>query len=295
MKQDKSREKQMLRGETGFENYYSSLFPGRWAELKKSLMEDTKHAAVTFPGCTTYFLDPASVCASLCLPVSNAGHVLDLCAAPGGKTLVISANLSSDADMKSNERSPDRKKRLAKVIEDSLPESISSRISVSCSDGATMCRNENQKYGSILLDAPCSSERHVMKDPKYLSQWSPARLKNLATEQWALASSAWRMLENGGFLLYATCALSPKENDEIILRLTKKFEGALIQDMDVLEKTFSENLSSALSKNIEIKSLSEKSIEEIFRCAEPTGCGMHVLPDTSGGYGPLYFSLIKKQ
>lgn len=301
MKQNRIDDKQKYRGEKGFELYYGELFNDRWENLKKSLLLETKHASLTFPDCQTYFMDPASICAALCLPVSQAEKVLDLCAAPGGKTLVVASNLSENAFMTSNERSPERKNRLAKVVEQSLPENLRSRINVTCSDGATLCKKDELSFQSILLDAPCSSERHVLKDQKYLSQWSPSRLKTMAMEQWALASSAWRMLEENGFLLYATCALSTKENDEIIERLLKKFPDAKLQTPETVKTVFNSNLGELKKRNIKIEILKDSdeepdcSIEKIFSSAHQTKYGMHILPDSSSGYGPLFFALIQKE
>ena len=298
MKQDKNQEKQKYRGEQGFNLYYGELFSGGWEGLREALLKDTVHASLTYPDSETYFMDPASICAALCLPLDGSEEVLDMCAAPGGKTLVLCANLPENARLKSNERSADRKMRLSKVVGQSLPADISSRITVTGSDGATMCRKENASYGSILLDAPCSSERHVLKDPKYLSQWSPSRLKTMSMEQWALLSSAWRMLMAGGYLLYATCALSPKENDENVERLLKKFPDARLMDPDFISGTFNRNLEGLRSRNIRLEIQSGKDgagIEEIFLSARKTDFGLHILPDSSGGYGPLFFSLVKKE
>lgn len=299
MKRNTNQEKQKYRGASGFDLYYGELFSDRWGALKKSLLAETRHASLTFPGCETYFMDPASICAALCLPLDDSENVLDLCAAPGGKTLVVSANLAPGSELKSNERSAERKNRLAKVVSASLPQDISNRIKVTCSDGTTLCQRDDTRYGSILLDAPCSSERHVLNDEKYLSQWSPARLKSLAMEQWALVSSAWRLLDEGGFLLYATCALSPKENDEIISRLAKKFSDAEIQSTDFMENVFKKNLAGMESKKIvaEIQAREENespTMEKVFQMAEPTEHGLQILPDSSNGYGPLFFSLVKK-
>ncbi len=300
MKQNKNQEKQKYRGQEGFDRYYSELFQERWEPLKQSLLCDTLHASLTFPDRETYFMDPASICAALCLPLETAERVLDLCAAPGGKTLVLCANLPEAASLTSNERSPERKNRLQKVVTESLPEKTSSRVTVTCSDGATLCQRESKKFERILLDAPCSSERHVLKDPKYLSVWSPSRLKTMSMEQWALLSSAWRLLEQDGYLLYATCALSPKENDEIIERLLKKFPEAQLQSKDSVDQFFQKNLESLASNKISLEILAPStenktvSLEEIFFSAQKTEYGMHILPDSSNGYGPLFFSLIKK-
>ncbi|MBR6296233.1 MAG: RsmB/NOP family class I SAM-dependent RNA methyltransferase [Treponema sp.] len=289
---------QKPRGKEGFIQYYTELYGERWTALESALMEETVHVSLSASDCRPYFMDPASVVAALCFPSSKSTRLLDMCAAPGGKTLVTSFVMENDASLVSNERSPERKNRLAKVVAESLPPEIASRVSVRLGDGATMCKRETEKFNAILLDAPCSSERHVLKDPKYLGEWTPSRIKTLSMEQWALLSSAWRLLEDGGFMLYATCAISRLENDGVLSRLVKKFPGAKILSREEVSQVFGENLESL--KNHGGKILPENpgekeiSMEKIFECAEKTEYGFHILPDSSGGYGPLFFSAIKK-
>ncbi len=299
MKQKNVALKQKLTGGEGFESYYSSLFKSRWPVLKKSLQKNPLYVRLNFSceadSCQAYFIDAASVCAALCLPISSDAQVLDLCAAPGGKSLVISGNLKEGCLLYSNELSPERKKRLDKVLSESLPEKLKCQLLTSCSDGATWCKRETEVFSSILLDAPCSSERHVITDSHYLAQWTTSRIKTLAVRQWALLSSAWRLLVPGGFLLYATCALTPDENDGVLSRLFKKYPDAKRVEKTSLEHIFDDNLSSfsgTINKNDgEGASL---LLKETFQHADETEFGLHILPDCADSAGPLYFTLLQK-
>ncbi len=273
MKQ-KERNKKLSGGE-GFETYYSGLFGERWQHIKESFSLEPDYAEWKAGGMESYFLDSASVRAALSLPLSQARDILDLCAAPGGKTLVLASNMNEGASLLSNERSSDRKNRLLHTVENCLPPSVRERVTVICKDGAQMCRNNEEKFDAILLDAPCSSERHVLADPKYLSEWSPSRIKTLSMAQWALLSSAWRMLRPGAYLLYSTCALSPDENDNVVAKLLKKFDNA-----ELLEPKISLNYSKFI----------DKELPEY----EKTQYGAQILPDRSNGAGPLYFCLLQK-
>ena len=123
------------------------------------------------------------------LPVSKGDRVLDMCAAPGGKTLSIALRLEGDGELISNDRSPDRRTRLKAVIEECLSEKEKSIIKVKGYDASSWCLYEREAYDAVLLDAPCSSERHVFLDPKHLSIWSPSRPKRLAKEQYADAKA----------------------------------------------------------------------------------------------------------
>lgn len=274
MKQSEKNKK--LTGSAGFEEYYSKLFGERWQAIKESFSLESDYAEWKAGGQKSYFLDSASVRAAVSLPLENAGSILDLCAAPGGKTLVLASNMADSANLLSNERSPDRKNRLLNTVRECLPEQIQERVTVICKDGAQMCRANESSFDAILLDAPCSSERHVFLDEKYLSEWSPSRIKTLSMAQWALLSSAWRMLRAGGYLLYSTCALSPEENDKNIEKLLKKFD-----DVEVLEPKVELNYRNFISNELPEY--------------EKTLFGAQILPDRSNGAGPLYFCLLRKK
>lgn len=264
-----------LCGAEGFDAYYSSLFGSRWRTLKDSLLKESDKAEYNAGGDKSYFLDSASIRAAAALPLNGALSILDLCAAPGGKTLVLASCMSPEASLLANERSPDRKRRLLRTAQECLDETVRARVAVICKDGASLCLVKNNRFDRILLDAPCSSERHVLLDDKYLSEWSPARIKTLSIMQWALLSSAWRMLSPGGYLVYSTCALSPVENDNVIARLLKKFNDAQVQSPVV---------------SLDISPFCSVRLPE----GERTQFGMHILPDSCGGAGPLYFSLVHK-
>jgi len=269
-----------LSGPAGFEQFYSSLFSERWAVLKACLAGEPSYAEWNTGAEESYYLDAASVRAAVSLPLNGAGRVLDLCAAPGGKTLVLASLMSASASLVSNERSSDRKNRLLRVCNTCLPESVRSRVTVTCSDGSRWCKTQSDCYDAILLDAPCSSERHVISDPKYLAQWTPSRIKTVAMEQWSLISSAYRMLSPGGFLLYSTCALCPEENDSIIERLVKKFDTAVPDEGKVLPPYEKER----------VRVFCDTDLPD----AEKTAYGWHILPDVQNGAGPIYFSLVRK-
>ena len=285
----KQSQKKIL-GKEAFYSYYASIFGERWQTLEKALLLEPCYCSILFEGAKPYFLDAGSVCAALTLPVKNAASVLDVCAAPGGKSLVLASNLSPKAHLLCNERSPERTARLSKVIEDSLPASIGQRVGISTKDGSSLCRTQNECFDCILLDAPCSSERHVLKSPVHLNRWSPSRTKHIAIEQWALLSSSWRLLSLGGFLLYATCALSPKENDGVVVRLKKKFGGSVRKaSLKEMYDTFSQNLCTCPVKSGE----NSPPLTAIFSRCEETEEGLMLLPDKSFA-GPLYFSLFQK-
>ncbi|MDR2133791.1 MAG: 16S rRNA methyltransferase [Treponema sp.] len=197
----------------------------------------------------------------------SGGLVLDACAAPGGKSLVIAAALPASLRLLSNEVSAARRRRLAEVLDRHLDGEKRGRVTVSGFDAAAQGRrkSEHGRFAAILLDAPCSSEAHVLKDPKALGAWTPARPRFLRGRQWALLSSAFLLLKPGGSLVYATCALDGAENDGVARRLPEKYGDDAILD----PPGFSEG--------------------------EATEFGRIILPDRDGGRGPMYVARFRKR
>ena len=290
----KNKEKDLNRGSQGFNSYYKEIFGDRWEVLKEALLKESVPVSYNLSKIKgeedgelrTYYLDDASILAAFSLPLKGAEEILDLCAAPGGKTLVISSLMDEDSKLTSNERSAERKHRLSKVVEEHIPSRIKENITVTCSDGAVWCKTKSNCFDRILLDAPCSSERHVLQDEKYLAQWSPARIKTLSMEQWALLSSAYRMLKDNGILLYSTCALAPKENDEVIERLFKKFDNCVNLSFE------SEKYQNLKNDEAKLQLFTDNVSLPDF---ERTKYGYQTLPDKQNGAGPIYFSIIMKK
>ncbi len=272
-------------GEAAFEEYYSALFGERWPALKAALLKESEPKA--FVACKdgpAYYLDAASVLAAISLPLCGAQNILDMCAAPGGKSLVLASRMKAASCLRCNERSFDRFQRLRKVVADHLPQETQGRVKISCGDGALLCKKESLLYDAILLDAPCSSERHVLNDPKYLAEWSPARVKSLAMQQWALLSSAYRLLNEGGYLLYSTCALNQSENSQVAARLLKKFPEARAVPLEEL-LAFQETGRKEAEAFFDVAALPKFEGQEL---------GFSILPDAQGGAGPIYFCLFNK-
>jgi 16S rRNA C967 or C1407 C5-methylase (RsmB/RsmF family) len=272
-----SKKKNAGGGAALFDSYYRALFGERWTHLREALLQPTRQCTWQHSLCAPYYLDSGSVYAALSLPIAGCRALLDLCAAPGGKTLVLSTMMDADATLVSNERSSERRARLHQVIDASLPPEVRAKIRVTGSDGARRGKNAVPEYDAILLDAPCSSERHVLASPAHLDVWTPARVRNLAHAQWALLSAAYRMLLPGGYVLYATCALSPAENDGVMERLFQKYPDA--RSVPTGGVTFPSTFTDA-------------ALTDAIK-PESTRYGRHILPDTSEGAGPLYFALAQ--
>jgi 16S rRNA C967 or C1407 C5-methylase (RsmB/RsmF family) len=247
-----------------FEQLYSSLYGNRWEKLREALLLPTEPIAYDTELLTPYFMDEASIISASALPVTAGDMVLDMCAAPGGKSLILAPKVSDSGLLICNDRSSARRGRLHKVLKAHLPEQIMNHIRVTSHDATKWGLYEKNMYNAILLDAPCSSERHVLQDPSALAIWSPSRTKHLAIQQFAMLASALEAVQVGGFILYSTCSISPLENEEVIAKLSKKRSGRY--EEVILQTPYS----------------------------EPLIHGSIILPDTAHGKGPMYFCLLRR-
>lgn len=139
-------------------------------------------------------------------------RVLDLCAAPGGKSTQIAAKLNGKGLLVSNEIVPQRSRILYENIE-------------RCGVKNAVVLNENPKnlekkfegfFDKILVDAPCSGEGMFRKDPVAALEWTPESNSACAARQIAILDSAEKMLAPGGTLVYSTCTFSKTENEDVI-------------------------------------------------------------------------------
>ena len=213
------------RGSDAFELHFKTLYGSRWTALRAALEappvpEDHLEGLLK-----PYFLDQASVVAAKALQVRPGDHVLDLCAAPGGKTLVLALALCGNGRLVSNDRSAARRQRLLKVVNEHLPAELKSIVKITGYDGTRWGLFEKNVYNKILIDAPCSSERHLLHHSQYLKDWSPHRTKTLAQQGLALLCAGLEALRPEGRLVYSTCSISPHENQGLIDRFLKKRPG----------------------------------------------------------------------
>ena len=249
-----------------FENFYFSIYKERWEKLRGSLLLPAVPVSWSRGLVKPYMLDYASVLAAQALRLPESGIVFDACAAPGGKSLVLLSGMNGSTGLIANELSSQRRRVLVQNLNSHLDKEKRGQVKVTGFDAAKKGGNKNNlgKYDAVLLDAPCSGERHVIQNEKALSQWTVARPRFLSQRQWSLLSAAFLMLKAGGSLVYSTCSINPSENDYVIERLFEKYKNCIGRD----EPEFSEG--------------------------EKTKYGRIILPDGCGGAGPMYVARLKK-
>lgn len=276
-----------------FDTFFIKIFGAeRWPKIKEAMLKPDVKTAFVNPWCSpgfrhqmlslapgegiprdpetgllgVYFLDPASLVVASKVKWSNSHQrVLDMCAAPGGKSLAVLASLNSHhlIEFIANEMSQSRRERLTKVIQNYIPKDLRTKVWVKGLAGEKWGRKSPETYDAILLDAPCSGERHHFQEQLNDYNWTESASQKLSKIQSALLYSAFDSLLSGGRIVYSTCSLSPYENDEVV----KKF---------------------LQSKG------SQASVQKEISSGEQTEFGNLILPDANSGAGPMYYSVITK-
>lgn len=159
-----------------------------------------------------YIQEPSAMAPVEELDVQEGDFVLDLCAAPGGKSTQIAAKLNGTGLLISNEIIPSRAKILSSNIE---------RMGIK----NAICLNEDPKnvakhfknfFDKILIDAPCSGEGMFRKNEEAISEWSKDNVIMCANRQLDILETIYPSLKDGGRIVYSTCTFSKEENEGVI-------------------------------------------------------------------------------
>lgn len=219
---------------------------------------------------SVYVQNAASWLPVLSLDPQPGEHILDMCAAPGGKTSHIAAITQNEAYITANDNS---RPRLAK-LRSNLDRLGVKNVEYTLFDATQLTRKlEGQQFDKILLDAPCSGEGMMtLGNDKDFATWSVAHIKRLQQLQKKLLVQAWQLLKPGGTLVYSTCTMAPEENEAVIDYLLRHNNNAWVQQiklnlpnrvapvMSWNEKQFNEQLKFA------VRLIPSPEVEAFFVC-----------------------------
>lgn len=152
------------------------------------------------------------------LPIEPGDRVLDLCAAPGGKSTELGARLKRKGLLVANDLSVSRAQALLKNLE--LSGLLNILVTAEAPD--RLAETFGMFFDKILVDAPCSGEGMFRKDPALIKSWEEKGPRYYAPVQQKILAAAVRMLVPGGYLLYSTCTFAREENEDNIIRLLKQ-------------------------------------------------------------------------
>lgn len=162
-----------------------------------------------------YLQEPSAMAPAACLPVEEGDRVLDLCAAPGGKATELAVRLKGTGLLVANDISNSRSKGLLKNLE----LFGMGNILVTSEEPKRLGTYFPEFFDKILVDAPCSGEGMLRKDPSMVKDWQEHGPLWYAPIQREVLKEAANMLKPGGMLLYSTCTFSPMENEGTIAYL----------------------------------------------------------------------------
>ncbi|MGN0374354.1 MAG: RsmF rRNA methyltransferase first C-terminal domain-containing protein [Butyrivibrio sp.] len=189
------------------------LTPIPWIPNGFYYSEEDKPAKHPYYFAGLYYLqEPSAMTPAYVLPVNPNDRVLDLCAAPGGKSTELGAKLRGTGLLVSNDISASRAKALLKNIE----VFGIGNVLVTCEYPEKLAGIFPEFFDKILVDAPCSGEGMFRKDNKLIKSWETQGPEFFAPLQKNILDSAALMLKPGGYLLYSTCTFSKAEDEDNI-------------------------------------------------------------------------------
>ncbi|MGL4361951.1 MAG: RsmF rRNA methyltransferase first C-terminal domain-containing protein [Cellulosilyticaceae bacterium] len=165
-----------------------------------------------------YVQEPSAMAPGSFLPITDGDKVLDLCAAPGGKTTQVAAKLNQTGIIISNDISPSRAQSLAKNVEN-----FGIRNAIVTSEAPHKLAEKWPEYfDKILIDAPCSGEGMFRKDEAAIKSWETHGTEYCTVLQQEILEQAHLMLKENGMMLYSTCTFAPEENEIMIGHFLKE-------------------------------------------------------------------------
>lgn len=175
-----------------------------------------------------YIQEPSAMLPGAVIDARPGENVLDICAAPGGKTVQIAAGMKGEGLLVANDINSDRVKALVKNIElcgiknaivtNDAPEKLAQRF-----EGF---------FDRILVDAPCSGEGMFRKDEEAARSWENFKCEKCCGMQMDILKSIDKMLKPGGYFVYSTCTFSPEEDERMISNFLQDYSGYEIADIE---------------------------------------------------------------
>ncbi len=192
-------------------------------------------------------------------------RVLDLCAAPGGKSTLLQSVIRPDSLLVSNEVIKSR----VTVLEENLIKWGGVNTVVTNNDARDFQRLEDF-FDVIVVDAPCSGSGLFRRDPDAIEEWSPANVALCQQRQQRILADVWPALRQDGVLIYSTCSYSREEDEDILDWIQSDLEA--------------EGLRLTLSPSWNVVETTGKN----------GGCGYRFYPDKLGGEG-FFISCLRKR
>ncbi len=152
----------------------------------------------------------------------DGARVLDMCAAPGGKSTIYSTLVGSEGLVVANEINRSR----AAILADNVRRWGLGNVVVTCNEPQHVAAFE-EWFDVVAVDAPCSGEGMFRKMEEARSEWSQGAVEMCARRQRQIVAEAWRTLRRGGILIYSTCTFNRTEDEEVVKWIMEQWGGEL--------------------------------------------------------------------
>lgn len=174
-----------------------------------------------------YIQEPSAMAPGAYLDAKPGDIVLDLCAAPGGKSTQIAEAMQGEGLLISNEIHPSR----AKILSENIERMGVSNCLVTNETPQHLSQVWKECFNKIMVDAPCSGEGMFRKNEEAAGQWSEEHVLMCAKRQEEILDCAYEMLKPGGKLVYSTCTFAKEENEDTIEAFLKRYNDCYIEDV----------------------------------------------------------------
>lgn len=178
---------------------------------------------------TFYMQEPSASSAVTILDPKPGMKVLDLCAAPGSKSTQILEKLKNQGLLVANEIDH----RRAQILLENIVRNGAGNAIVLNDDTSVVADTFPEYFDAVLCDAPCSGEGMMRKEKEASLQWTPELVEHCASLQKEILENAYRCLKPGGTLVYSTCTLNTKENEEQVLSFLQRHPDMRMENPQV--------------------------------------------------------------
>lgn len=170
-----------------------------------------------------YVQEPGAMAPAECVDIGPDWKILDMCAAPGGKSSQLKNKLGENGVLVSNEIIPSR----CKILTGNTERLGLKNTVITCMDTKRLANSFPKTFDLIMVDAPCSGEGMFRKEQIAIDEWSYENVLKCAERQAEILENAVKCLKDGGYIIYATCTFSLEENEMTVdnfLKAHKDFE-----------------------------------------------------------------------
>lgn len=186
-----------------------------------------------------YIQEPGAMMPAECVEIKADWKILDMCAAPGGKSTQLKNKLGENGLLVSNEIIPAR----CKILTGNIERLGLKNCITTCMDTNRLAEKFPDTFDLIMVDAPCSGEGMFRKEEIAVSEWSEENVRKCAVRQKEILENAVKCLKDGGYIIYATCTFSLEENEMVVDAFLKEHpEFELVSVKDIIKENTADGI-----------------------------------------------------